>query len=135
MPAKGTKWGDGLKARANNYDIQRRAQGNSGPGLKGEKLWRDALRIELFRPDEKHNVKRLQMIAAKVVDLAIAGDMDAIKEIGNRIDGKPNMSVEHTGDGGGPIQYVIIGAKEAIQSKLAGILAAEETSGISGKPH
>lgn len=34
-------------------------------------------------------------IAEKVVQMALEGDMQAIKEIGDRMDGKPTQQVEH----------------------------------------
>lgn len=44
--------------------------------------------------DPKDNAKKLRKIAQAVVDAAIAGDMQAAKEIGDRLDGKPSQSVD-----------------------------------------
>lgn len=64
------------------------------------KHWRDALKAELATfEDKKLKVKRglaLRRIARQVIRDAICGEMDAIREIGNRLDGKPVQSTEVT---------------------------------------
>ena len=57
--------------------------------------WRHALRRALRRY-EASGVKRgqaLEEIAVKLIELALAGDIAAIREIGNRLDGKPVQPV------------------------------------------
>lgn len=64
---------------------------------KSLKVWRDALTRELNNPvDQKiaNSPKRLEGVAKACVDAALAGDMQAITEIGNRIDGRPQMAPE-----------------------------------------
>ena len=39
--------------------------------------------------------------------MAEGGDMQAIKEIGDRLDGKPKQQVEASGPGGGAIQISV----------------------------
>lgn len=51
--------------------------------------------------------RKLHSIAEKLVQMAEEGDMQAIKEIGDRLDGKPKQQVEATGSGGGPIQITV----------------------------
>ena len=60
--------------------------GNSNSGRKAEKPFRDALRMELAAAGEDH--KALRIIAAKLVEKAQEGDMQAIKELADRTDGK-----------------------------------------------
>jgi hypothetical protein len=50
------------------------------------KLFRDALLVELKKADG--DVERIQLVAAKLVEQAIGGNVHAIKEIGDRVDGK-----------------------------------------------
>ena len=59
-------------------------------GRPKDKPWRDALRLALFDGDKAP----LRDIAESVVKLAREGDMEAIKEIGNRLDGKPHQSMD-----------------------------------------
>lgn len=70
-------------------------------GRKSDKDWRDALRVAVMRPlDERnpHSRKKLAAIADVVVDAALAGDLAAAIEIGNRLDGKPRQEIEHSGE-------------------------------------
>lgn len=60
--------------------------GNPG-GQWRDKPFREALRIELAAAGADH--KKLREIARGLIDLATAKDMQAIKEIADRIDGKP----------------------------------------------
>ena len=67
------------------------------------KPWEEALGryLEIHKPAEQR--KKLDLLAAKVYELAMEGDMVAITEIGNRMDGKAKQSVEVTGDNDNPI--------------------------------
>lgn len=66
-------------------------------GRKGS-LWRDALRAELATfEDKEKEVERghaLRRIARQVIRMAIDGEESAIREIGNRLDGKPVQTQE-----------------------------------------
>ena len=64
--------------------------GNPTGRGKQEKPWRDALNVALKDGDGQ----ALRRIAEKVVARAEAGEMDAITEIGNRLDGKPKQSMD-----------------------------------------
>ena len=69
-------------------------------------LFRDALHKALKRY-ENQDVKRghaLLHVCLKLVDKAVAGDNYAIKEIGDRLDGKPAQAI--TGPSGEPITLV-----------------------------
>jgi hypothetical protein len=60
---------------------------NTGPGRKPDKLMRDALIVALKREAEDANgvhTKKLYLIADKLVEKALAGDIQAIKEINDR---------------------------------------------------
>jgi hypothetical protein len=57
------------------------------------KDWRDAIRLALGRRGEGDYRKALADVAAKVVELAMGGDKDAWKEIGDRLDGKPAQAI------------------------------------------
>ncbi len=62
--------------------------------------WRDAIRA-VVRQYEKGDIKRkmaLRAVAETLIEKAIAGDMAAIKELGDRLDGKPGQSVQYTGE-------------------------------------
>ena len=46
---------------------------------------------------------KYKIVARKLLELAEKGDMQAIKELGNRLDGMPKQSVELTGDESKPL--------------------------------
>lgn len=71
-------------------------------GPKSDKLWSDAVRMAVMREDieDGKKIRRLNKIADNLVRLAIEGDMQAIKEIGDRIDGNPKQAIEGPNDDG-----------------------------------
>ena len=70
------------------------------PGSKSDKLWRDALMLAVNGKDDKGK-RKLRALAEKTLELALDGDMAAIKEIGDRLDGKPAQAI--VGDPDKPI--------------------------------
>jgi hypothetical protein len=85
--------------------------GRSGTNKGQDKPWREALWKAVCDLEGKD--KKLALIARAVVNAAAAGDMQAAKEIGDRLDGKPRQEVEHSGDVGLPF---VITAPEATES-------------------
>jgi hypothetical protein len=79
-------------------------KGQSGnPGGRGtDKPWREAIMRAVRRKFEGHDDKALEKIADAVVLAAIGGDMQAAKEIGDRLDGKPAQAI--VGDPDNPIK-------------------------------
>ena len=77
-----------------------------GGGHKSDKIWSDALRRALHRQTKgRGSPKRLEVIANQVVELAMDGNMTAIQEIGNRMDGKATQVIG--GDADRPHQLVV----------------------------
>jgi predicted ATP-dependent Lon-type protease len=69
-------------------------------GPKADKIWANALRLAVMRETEDENgVKSnyLTRIAQNMVKKATEGDVMAMKEIGDRLDGKPHQAIENTG--------------------------------------
>ena len=75
---------------------------NNPKGAKSDKEWRDAIRVAVNElrddPTDSGNIKALRLIARKVVDRALDGDMTAAKEIGDRLDGRPSQVIEGNPD-------------------------------------
>lgn len=64
-------------------------------GVKSDKPWRDALMRALYRRAAgEGSPKRLEVVAERCVTKALAGDVTAIKEIADRLDGRPHQSVD-----------------------------------------
>lgn len=70
-----------------------------------EKTFANMLRVAL---KEAHQAggDNLRQVADALVKKAITGDVPAIKEIADRLDGKPAQAVEHSGRDGGAIELV-----------------------------
>lgn len=68
---------------------------NNNGGRKSDKLWRDALMVAVKRTDVDGRVL-LAKIAEKCVLAAADGDLSAMKEIGDRLDGKAPQSLDVT---------------------------------------
>lgn len=71
-------------------------------GATADKFWNEAVRLAVYREakdDDGEIRKRLNIIADKLCKMAMEGDMQAIKEIGDRLDGKPPQAHQHTGEG------------------------------------
>ena len=59
--------------------------------VKG-KQWSDAVRKVLMQDN------KLDKVAEKLITIAIEGDIQAIKEVGNRIDGKVTQQIDSGGN-------------------------------------
>jgi hypothetical protein len=64
-----------------------------GHGPKSDKIWADALRLAVTEKGT-NGVRKLRALADRVVDAALAGDMAAAREIGDRLDGKAHQTSE-----------------------------------------
>ncbi len=73
------------------------------PGNKNatkNKPWSDAIRKAIIQG------KSLDTIAKKLIAKAVAGDLLAIKEIGDRLEGRPQQSIVGADDGPLTIQII-----------------------------
>lgn len=78
-----------------------RARKTPSAGSKPDKLMRDALMVALKREAEDADGKptrKLNLVAEALVEKGIAGNIQAIKEIGDRLDGRPAQALEHSGE-------------------------------------
>lgn len=73
-------------------------------GAWAEKPFRDALRRAILRTDAKSKAIQLDRIAEALISAAAEGNVQAMKEIGDRLDGRVSQQVEMTGANGGPVQ-------------------------------
>ena len=64
------------------------------------KRWYEALDRAIKQDDGV----RLRAAAEKLLDLAATGEQWAVKELGDRLDGKPKQQIEASGPEGGPIE-------------------------------
>lgn len=76
----------------------RKGQSGNPGGRSKDRAWRDALRLAVNRLTEDGEQKLLNVIAEKLVALALEGNLAAIREIADRLDGKPIQAVSLDAD-------------------------------------
>ena len=78
-------------------------------GATADKFWSDAVRLAVYREakGDAQKRKRLNVIADKLCEMAMDGDMAAIKEIGERLDGKAPQAQVIQGDADKPVRVAI----------------------------
>ena len=74
----------------------KKGQSGNPNGRAKDKLWADAIRIAVNEAYEGGDRKKLRVLADKLVDKAIEGEIAAMKEIGDRLDGKAAQSGDVT---------------------------------------
>lgn len=72
------------------------------------KVWAAAIERALEARSRLEQKNALDTLAGVLLDLAATGDVKALRELGDRLDGKPAQAI--TGEGGGPLQVVIASA-------------------------
>ena len=64
-------------------------------GQQRDKIYREALRLELADMSEGVGLKKLREIARAHIEKAATGDMQAIKELRDTLDGRPVQQLDH----------------------------------------
>lgn len=97
------------------------ARGRTVTGV--DKPWRDAIRLAVNREvgEGKEKQKLLNVLASKLVRIGVEGDVSAIKEIGDRLDGKSSQPL--TGDPDNPIAVADVSDTEAAR-RIAALLTS-----------
>ena len=85
----------------------------------GNKPWADALRRTMARY-EGGKKNALNLIADQTVKLAVSGEQWAVKEIGDRTDGKAAQSVALTGAEGKDLLAPLVAAAESLRESIRG---------------
>lgn len=68
------------------------------------KAWADAVRKASHALDPKTKAKKLDLLARALVTAGLAGDVSALKEIGDRLDGKVPQALVGGDEGSQPIR-------------------------------
>lgn len=74
---------------------------------KKGKAWSEAIKRAIRGKYGKEWEESLQELAGKLVSAADSGDMQALKEIGDRLDGKPTQQTEISGPDGAPMKTIV----------------------------
>ena|SRR3990167_3935671 len=73
-------------------------------GQQRDKPFRDALRLAIAKTED--DPRSLRVVANKLIDKAASGDVQAIKELADRLDGKVAQPIAGA-DGEGPAELLI----------------------------
>ena len=83
---------------------------------KSNRLWGETIKRAVLAQDPE----KLRKIADKLIEMAAAGDLAAMKELGDRIDGKAAQSVALTNPEGGDLFAPLVSAAETLRGKMRG---------------
>lgn len=92
-------------------------------GGKPDKLMRDAIMLALHREakdSDGKSTKKLNIVAAKLVDLAMEGEIAAIKEVIDRVDGKSDATLNVNQSTEVTIRSAAISAIDALIGEITG---------------
>ncbi len=81
--------------------VAARKVGGRPKGSYGDKIWRDAINLAVkeWREDPTKDgkvkkVRALRLLARRLVDCGLEGDVTALRELGDRLDGKAMQGVD-----------------------------------------
>lgn len=69
--------------------------------------WSDAIQRAVEEEDPLLKRRRIDALADRLIEKAMEGDVAAMREIGDRLDGKPAQSVQLGGDSENPLRLHI----------------------------
>ena len=69
---------------------------------KENRLWAETIR----RAVAQNDAQKLRDLAEKLIELGASGDVSALREIGDRLDGKRAQQVQLSGDADAPLKIV-----------------------------
>lgn len=69
---------------------------------KQHRIWAETIRRAVVQND----AEKLRSLAEKLIGLAADGDVAALRELGDRLDGKPAQQVQLSGDDDAPLKIV-----------------------------
>lgn len=73
------------------------------------RVWRDAINRALEKRSKAEQIEAIDELAEKLLERAEAGDIAALKELGDRLEGKPTQTI--AGDPDNPLGFSVIERK------------------------
>lgn len=68
------------------------------------RIWREAIERALERRSKADQIKSIDELADKLLDACYSGDLPALKEFGDRVEGRAVQGVELGGPDGAPVR-------------------------------
>lgn len=97
------------------------------------RLWAQAINRALEKRSKSDQLEALDDLAEKLLDLCAAGDLGALKELGDRLDGRPCQQIIATDAEGRTVAIALVSYSDP-SPVYAPALPAPDTAGI-GRPH
>lgn len=73
------------------------------------KVWTLAIQKALEKRSRVGRMEALEVIADQLIEKCMEGDLEALKELGNRLEGKPSQSIDANVSGGLTVNIVKFG--------------------------
>lgn len=83
----------------------RGGQPGNDNGSKG-RPWSEAIHRACLIVDPKKKRRKMDLLADKLIAAAMEGDVSALKELGDRIEGKCKQQIELSGDVDNPVRVI-----------------------------
>ncbi len=119
-------------------DAGRNPLGSGAPGHRVRLIFKSelaAIAQTISNYTAYENMTRIQALAFKCWDMAMDGDLGALKEIVDRLDGKVPQQQIVTGEDGGPVQFaavewVVVRPSDAENSDSPGVRAVPTAGAV-----
>ncbi len=102
---------------------------NNDHRVKG-KRWLQAINRALDKRSKAAGIEALDALAEKLLAACDAGDLGALKELGDRLDGRPAQVIGSDPDN--PFSVSLIDAKAELSRRLGAAAAAGGDAGVDG---
>jgi len=79
-------------------------KGNQNASKGAKRVWLAAIERALEKRSLKARKEAIDELAEKLLKACDKGDVTALRELGDRLEGKPIQQIEASGPNGGPIQ-------------------------------
>lgn len=91
------------------------------------RLWTDAIQRAISKRSRLDQIDALDVLADKLIELCLAGDRESLKELGNRLEGKPAQALILSQDPDNPLFETVRKADE-LRNQLRGAPVGHRTA-------